>query len=250
MSWARLDDRWHDHPKVIAAGLEAAGLWAMCLTWAYQSRRTSPTPGVIPDAVLTRFAGSKAKRLTNRLHTVGLFDDRTEDGWPIHDFVEYLPKYDSEQAKTAGAKGGKVSARKRTAKQTASEPPPETEADSEQTPSTRASARRNPIPIPLPTTSGAEAPPGAVSAQTVTATWVDAIRGTGTQPSRSMIGQASKTAKELLDAGNDPERVMVAARAAGEAGYPTIDRQLAAMNGRRLSSVSSAPRNPNIPEGW
>lgn len=108
MAWARLDDRWHDHPKTVAAGLEAAGLWVMCLTWANSVRRTSPTPGVVPPAVLTRFAGGKGRTLALKLHKAGLFDDLTDDGWPIHDFTEYLPKYDAEQAREAGRKGGKT----------------------------------------------------------------------------------------------------------------------------------------------
>lgn len=105
MGWARLDDGWHDHPKVIAAGLEAAGLWAMCLTWAHKNRRTSKTPGVVPLAVVDRFAGRKARGLALRLEAVGMFDAKTDGGWPIHDFEHYLPKYDPEQASKAGRKG-------------------------------------------------------------------------------------------------------------------------------------------------
>jgi len=122
MSWARIDDRWHDHPKTIAAGMEAAGLWVMCLTWAHSARRTSRTPGVVPDGVVQRFAGPKAHRLALKLYEVGLFDAHTPDGWPIHDFADYLPRYDPEQAARAGAKGGRA---KQTAKQTATGPPSE-----------------------------------------------------------------------------------------------------------------------------
>lgn len=169
MGWARLDDRWHDHPKTIAAGLEAAGLFVMCLTWAHQARRTSPCPGVIPDAVLARLAGSKAKRLTKVLHDVGFFDNRTPAGWPIHDFDEYLPKYDSEQAKAAGSRGGQARAAKQTASKPLSEPPQNPQADDQRTSSTRASARRNPVPVPepLPPTAGAAAapPPGETVGQ-------------------------------------------------------------------------------------
>lgn len=125
MGWARLDDGWHDHPKVIEAGLEAAGLWAMCLTWANKNKRTSNTPGVVPMSAITRFAAGRAKRLTKRLHAVGLFDAETPEGWPIHDFAEYLPRYDPDQAREAGSRGGKAraarAASKRTAKQTATD---------------------------------------------------------------------------------------------------------------------------------
>lgn len=122
MAWARLDDGWGEHPKTVRAGNEAAGLWVRCLAWANKKEnRTGPTPGVVPTEVIDMYAGAKARRLALKLHEVGYFDDKTEAGWPIHDFEDYLPKYSSEQAKAAGSKGGKASAEaKQTAKQTAS----------------------------------------------------------------------------------------------------------------------------------
>ncbi|WP_432492997.1 hypothetical protein [Kineococcus gypseus] len=159
MGWARLDDRWHDHPKVIAAGLEAAGLWTMALTWAHsdhQRARANGAPlGVVPDGVLARFAGARAKKLAATLHAVGLFDERTDAGWPIHDYVRYLPKYDPEKARENGAKGGKAKAeRQAEAQQSATEPPSEPLADRQETGkrnvATRASVRRNPDPEPDP----------------------------------------------------------------------------------------------------
>ena len=104
MGWARLDDGWHDHPKVIAAGIDAAGLWVICLTWAHANRRSSPTPGYVPRSVLTRFAGAKATRLAKRLVEVHLLDP-AEGGWLVHDFVDYLPKYDPAKAAESGRKG-------------------------------------------------------------------------------------------------------------------------------------------------
>lgn len=71
------------------------------------------------------------------------------------------------------------------------------------------------------------------NAQQVTAAWVDAYRTvTGSQPTRSKIGQASRTAKELLDAGNPVDRVLIAARAAAGRGLATIDRELADLTTR------------------
>ncbi|NAE18213.1 hypothetical protein [Enterococcus hirae] len=156
MSWARLDDRWHDHPKVVAAGLEAAGLWTMCLTWAHQARKSSKEPGVVPVEIVVRFAGPKAKRLAAKLVSTGLFDERTDAGWPIHDFNDYLAKYDSDQAREAGRRGGLARAAKQTASEPLDEPPSKTpgggQANEQQTPSTRASVRRNPDPDPLKNT--------------------------------------------------------------------------------------------------
>lgn len=161
MGWARLDDRFHDHPKVIDVGLEGAGLFVLCLTWAHQARRTSPHPGVVPLAVLARFAGSKARRLAGRLQAVGLFDDTTPAGYPIHDFDEYLPRYDPEQAKAAGSAGGRARAaaahQARQASEPLSEPPEDPLADEQRTSKrsqartgTGAPVRRNPVPEPEP----------------------------------------------------------------------------------------------------
>lgn len=165
MGWARLDDGWHDHPKVIEAGCEAAGLWVMCLTWAHANRRNDCPPGYIPAAVAARFAGTRHRKLAATLARVGLFDT-ADGGWVVHDFTVYLPKYDPKQASEAG----KAGARKRWGKggapppdepQPDSEPPPEPLngsspdriADESQTHSTRASARRNPEPITRPPTT-------------------------------------------------------------------------------------------------
>lgn len=218
MAWARLDDRFHEHWKVAEAGLEAVGLWTLCLTWAQQARRTSPAPGVVPESVIARFAGSpgKAKRLTARLHSVGMLDNRTAAGWPIHDFEHYLPKYDSHQASENGRKGGRPKAK---ANQTAFDPPPEPEANPNPEESPRAdaggSARRNPVPVPVPTEpkgSGRQRPlhsvppgeePGS-SAQRLVGFYVD--KHTDPPPSqvRAHIGRQIKA---LLAEGYDPEQL-------------------------------------------
>lgn len=156
MAWARLDDGWHDHPKVVAAGLEAAGLWTMCLTWAHKNRRKSPRPGFVPKEVVGRFAGGKAPRLSRRLAEVGLFD-AADDGWMIHDFRKYLPKYDPQQAAEAGRRG--AAARWGESPEEPppddeppydryGEPPPKPHSEPMARVDTPGSARRNPVPVP------------------------------------------------------------------------------------------------------
>lgn len=237
MSWARLDDGWHDHEKVAAAGLEAAGLWCMCLTWAFKGRKTSKAPGVVPEAVIVRFAGNKAKRLAAHLHSVGMFDAKTDAGWPIHDFADYLPRYDSDQAKLAGAAGGKARAAnrtakqtatpdsKRTAKQTASEPVAETLA----IPSTRASTRRNPVPVPSEglrpsgadeqrdpgetAEDGSQAPPagpGELTAQDLVRGWIESLNGI--TPDSRTKGHVAKEIKRLLTEGVPPDELATGIR--------------------------------------
>lgn len=78
--------------------------------------------------------------------------------------------------------------------------------------------------------------------------WILAFRATGVEPTKRQIGAAARTAKELLQAGNEFERVLFAARSAGARGYTTIDRELAhlATNGRRLTAVGSNSRSPYV----
>lgn len=71
-----------------------------------------------------------------------------------------------------------------------------------------------------------EAAPGMITAQTVTAAWVDGVRRNGVDPPQSLIGQVARTAKQLLDGDNDPERVLDAACRAAAKGFATIDREL------------------------
>lgn len=67
--------------------------------------------------------------------------------------------------------------------------------------------------------------------------WTEAFEGNGTKPSASMKGQVGRLAAELITAGNDPAKVLAAAQAAGTKGFATIDRELGALNGRRLKAV-------------
>jgi uncharacterized phage protein (TIGR02220 family) len=85
MSWAKLDDGFYDHPKVLRAGLEAAGLF--CLALSYSSRHS--TDGALEGAVLERLSCGRAD-LVARLVEVGLFD-AAESGVEIHDFLTYNP---------------------------------------------------------------------------------------------------------------------------------------------------------------
>ncbi len=103
-------------------------------------------------------------------------------------------------------------------------------------------ARVSPSPTTTPTPTDFASPPARktttppddlaeVTAQHVTGVWIDAIRETGTEPTKTLIGQASRAARELLTAGNDPQRVLEAARSSGRAGYATIAQHMARMNG-------------------
>jgi hypothetical protein len=107
MAWARVDDGWWCHPKVLGLDLDARGLWVSALSWSCQQQTSD-----IPHAIV-RMCGddgtAAAKLVMAGLWTV------TSDGFAIHDWDEYQ----SERAKkaAAGRLGGKRSGETRRAKQ-------------------------------------------------------------------------------------------------------------------------------------
>jgi len=109
--WARIDDGFDDHPKVLALldhddGAAAIGLWILCLTWAHRNtRKRGKIPGHVPSGLPRRYLGVLGRDAAKLLVDVGLWD-LTEDGWLIHDFDQYLPTQETSAARSdAGKKG-------------------------------------------------------------------------------------------------------------------------------------------------
>jgi len=115
MGWARIDDGFDDHPKVLELleedqGAAAVGLWTLCLTYAHRTtRKAGKTPGAIPPGLPRRYLGPGGRELALLLVKVGLWDEAA-DGWLIHDFADYLP---SEETRAARAEAGRRGAAKR-----------------------------------------------------------------------------------------------------------------------------------------
>lgn len=66
MTWLRIDDRTHSHPKVLAAGNAAFGLWVRCAAWSCDHL----TDGFVPRSV-ARLYGTTGE--IRRLLDVGLW---------------------------------------------------------------------------------------------------------------------------------------------------------------------------------
>ncbi|MEJ7783203.1 MAG: hypothetical protein WKF96_00270 [Solirubrobacteraceae bacterium] len=107
MTWVRLDDRFHGHPKVVTAGLAAAGLYCSALSYcgAYE------TDGKLP----IRWAHGQADdapELAQRLVDVGLWR-REGLQYVIPDFLEFNPSReevaaDREARKTKASRAAKA----------------------------------------------------------------------------------------------------------------------------------------------
>lgn len=109
MPWAKLDDGFTDHPKIIDAGPLAGWLYVCGLT--YSARLL--TDGFIPQGQVRKLADvDNAMDLAARLLEVGLWE-RTDGGFRIHDYLEYNPSaaHIKEERKAAQERMRKVRSR-------------------------------------------------------------------------------------------------------------------------------------------
>lgn len=283
MAWARIDDAFDDHPKVLALldmenAAAAIGLWTLCLTYAHRNtRRAGKVPGLIPATLPRRFFGPEGRAMAAMLVEVGLWDETDDGEWMIHDFAEYLPTKEVSAARSAAGRRG---AAKRWG---GKEPPPDgngmatpkqgdgtaiasAKQDDDTLPSndgsqmanshepiandgSRAGAHRDrvdvrttvlypvPSPEPVPPSAGAASPRRADSADDsppnagdVVAAWIEGAQAaSGERPASRLIGQIGRQARELLEEGKDPDRLIAAADAAGRKGFADLGRELLRM---------------------
>lgn len=105
MSWAKLDDGFWMHPKVMLGGNEVAGIFARCLSYcgAYL------TDGRVPEQIAIQIAGTAKK--VEAVVDVGLFQRLPSGDFYIRDYAHYNPLRDEvehqrEQRREAGRRGG------------------------------------------------------------------------------------------------------------------------------------------------
>lgn len=79
MTWAKLDDQLHADPRLLAAGLEAFGLYCAALSWM----GAFLTDGEITAAQVKRIAGRKAAALAARLVEAGFWESKPGDKWGV-----------------------------------------------------------------------------------------------------------------------------------------------------------------------
>lgn len=217
MAWARMDDDFHDHPKVEGLSLAAIGLWTVNLTWAYRHRRTAAIVGFIPEARVRKLAGRHYDLLTRELMTPppgkehGLWEP-AEGGFIIHNFSRYLPKpRDPEEASASGKKGADKRWQnngKQDGKQPSGEPSTDMANDG-----SRASAPASPLPTeppdggssrptPVPTTSGE-----LVAAPDIGALVGHFIDRCAERPPAEVVSRIGKGVKSLAAEGIETEAI-------------------------------------------
>jgi hypothetical protein len=231
MPWARIDDAFDDHPKVLAVleheqGGAAIGLWTLCLTWAHRNTlKRGKTPGLIPASLPRRYLGPGARDLAALLVKEGLWEPLAEgDGWHIHDFDLYLPTEKTSAARSeAGKKGAASRWGNRRADSTELGTDGKLPSGDGKLPSgghhpdgnavasdgSRAPARRvqvvattgiNPSPdIPVPPTAGADAPGDEPNPGPVVAAFIEGATAAGLKrPAAPIIARVGKQARQLL----------------------------------------------------
>jgi hypothetical protein len=143
MAWARVDDGWWCHPKVMNLDLASKGLWITALSWSCAQRKD-----IVPDAFLRMISATNDE--ANALVRAGLWV-ALDDGYQIHDWAVYQDMSLSEKRAEAGRKGGIRSGEVRSqGKQTGSNDQPKAEAGTHPFPS---------LPIPTPTRAKPEPAP-------------------------------------------------------------------------------------------
>ncbi|MFC9440596.1 hypothetical protein [Nocardia sp. NPDC057030] len=121
MPWFQVDDQLGFHPKAVAAGNAAMGLWVRAGSWSMQQL----TEGFVPAAIV-RGLGSAAQ--AKKLVEAGLWTV-AEGGYRFHDWGErQMSKAEIEDRRRkradAGRKGGQVSGQARQLRAQANAAPP------------------------------------------------------------------------------------------------------------------------------
>lgn len=84
MTWFKVDDTLHSHPKAIAAGPAAMGLWVMAGAYAAAYK----LDGQVPDRFVATIP--QGRKLAAKLVDVRLWDTQP-GGWIFRDWDDYQP---------------------------------------------------------------------------------------------------------------------------------------------------------------
>ena len=83
--WFKVSDDLHSHPKAMAAGPAAIGLWTLAGSWSSDAHKG----GFVPDYVIPRLC-EDGPELARKLVAVGLWS-RVRGGYRFHQWDERNP---------------------------------------------------------------------------------------------------------------------------------------------------------------
>jgi general stress protein YciG len=116
MTWFKVDDSLHSHPKAAAVSLAALGLWTVAGSWA----GAHLTDGFIPEHMVPLLSRG-ASELADELVAAGLWK-RGKGGYRFHEWLERNPSAEEVKEQRvkradAGRKGGLASGKSRSKRQ-------------------------------------------------------------------------------------------------------------------------------------
>lgn len=96
MPWFRIDDTFHQHPKVLNAGNAATGLWVRCGAWSANYL----TDGAVPVDIARRYGRTREVEalLASRLWV------QNGSGFVMPDYLDYNPSAEQVRAERAHAR--------------------------------------------------------------------------------------------------------------------------------------------------
>jgi hypothetical protein len=113
VTWAKIDDGFHDHPKIVGLDLQAVGLWVKALS--YCSRHL--TDGLVPTSMVVHLAGlprAQAIALARALVTAKLWEPVGAKGYRFHDYLTYqTSKQDVDKVRDDKRRAGRLGAQSR-----------------------------------------------------------------------------------------------------------------------------------------
>lgn len=152
MAWSKVDDKLFAHPKVLAAGIAAMGLWVMAQSYS----SCYGTDGKLPMATIALLCsnsglpyGTEPLLLADKLVEVGLWE-RSEGGYQFHDWAEYNPTKSRQVAEKTSVRlsrseAGKLGAAKRWATKADG-----TDGKNSKMAMALANGNDSPVPVPVP----------------------------------------------------------------------------------------------------
>jgi hypothetical protein len=98
MTWFKVDDSFHAHPKVLATDADALGLWVVAGAWS----SSHLTDGFVPDHALPRLLPG-SDDLARKLVTAGLWR-KARGGYRFHDWNDFNPKREDVEGERKAAR--------------------------------------------------------------------------------------------------------------------------------------------------